>query len=148
MKTFCLRAGHAWHRCTLGAKRVLAADQTTQPLKRRRALICVQAFVRGVLCNWLVCLAVYMASATTTLPGKFLAILPPISMFIALGLEHSVANMFIIPAGIFAAGEVAWADCLLSNLLPVTLGNTVGGALCVAFMYSSVYSNVAWRSHV
>jgi len=102
----------------------------------------MQAFVRGILCNWLVCLAIWMATAVTTLPGKALAILFPISAFISIGLEHSVANMFIIPAGIMAGANVTWGQFFMSNLLPVTLGNTFAGAVCVAFAYYTVYGKL------
>lgn len=100
----------------------------------------MQAMARGIMCNWLVCLAVWMATASSSLPGKALAVLPPISAFIALSLEHSVANMFIIPAGIMAAGKVTWATFLVKNLLPVTLGNIVGGAVFVALAYAAAFS--------
>ena len=71
-----------------------------------------------ILCNWLVCMAVYISSMARDMAGKAIAIWFPISAFVTLGLEHSVANMFIIPAGIFAGAPVTWADFLLHNLLP------------------------------
>lgn len=97
------------------------------------------AFFRGILCNWLVCMAVYMASFAKDLPGKMVAIWFPISAFIALGLEHSVANMFIIPLGIMSGAAVSWNTFFLKNLLPVTLGNIVGGAVFVASAFSYTY---------
>jgi formate/nitrite transporter len=97
------------------------------------------ALVRGVLCNWLVCMAVWMASMAKDLPGKIVAIWFPISAFVAMGLEHSVANMFIIPLGIMNGAAVSWKDFLLKNLLPVTLGNIVGGAVMVAAVFSYAY---------
>jgi formate/nitrite transporter len=97
------------------------------------------AFVRGVLCNWLVCMAVWMASMAKDLPGKIVAIWFPISAFVAMGLEHSVANMFIIPLGIMSGAAVSWKDFLLKNLLPVTLGNIIGGAVMVAAVFSYAY---------
>jgi len=99
------------------------------------------AFVRGVLCNWLVCMAVYMASGCASLAGKMVAVYFPISAFVALGLDHSVANMFIIPLGMMRGAQVTVADFLLKNLIPVTLGNIVGGALCVMGLYGSAYGN-------
>lgn len=87
------------------------------------------AFVRGILCNWLVCMAVYMASGCSTMIGKMTAVWFPISAFVALGLDHSVANMFIIPLGIMRGAEITLGQMFLKNLLPVTLGNIVGGAL-------------------
>lgn len=97
------------------------------------------AFFRGILCNWLVCMAVYMASFAKDLPGKMVAIWFPISAFIALGLEHSVANMFIIPLGIMSGAAVSWNTFFLKNLIPVTLGNIVGGAVFVASAFSYTY---------
>merc|ERR1719296_369969 len=99
------------------------------------------AFVRGILCNWLVCMAVYMASGCASLAGKMVAVWFPISAFVALGLDHSVANMFIIPLGMMRGASITTSDFLLKNLLPVTLGNIVGGALCVMGLYGSAYGN-------
>mmetsp|Transcript_4291 Transcript_4291/g.4858 ORF Transcript_4291/g.4858 Transcript_4291/m.4858 type:complete len:269 (-) Transcript_4291:162-968(-) len=91
------------------------------------------AFVRGILCNWLVCMAVYMASGCSTMIGKMTAVWFPISAFVALGLDHSVANMFIIPLGIMRGAEITFSEMIIKNLIPVTLGNIVGGALmCMA----------------
>lgn len=89
------------------------------------------AFVRGILCNWLVCMAVYMASGASSLIGKIIAVWFPISAFVALGLDHSVANMFIIPLGIMRGADVTYKMMIMNNLIPVTLGNIVGGLLCV-----------------
>jgi len=100
-----------------------------------------QAFVRGLMCNWLVCMAVYMASGASTLVSKMVAIWFPISAFIALGLEHSVANMFLIPLGMLRGADVSMSSFLLRNLLPVTLGNIVGGAAIVAGMYAAAYGS-------
>lgn len=99
------------------------------------------AFIRGLLCNWLVCMAVYMASGASSLAGKMVAIFFPISSFVALGLEHSIANMFIIPLAILRGADISFSAFLLKNLLPVTLGNIVGGAFCVAGMYSMTYGS-------
>jgi len=114
-----------------GASVAVAAAKTSLSFKA--------AFVKGILCNWLVCMAVYLASFAKDLPGKMVAIWFCISAFVAMGLEHSVANMFIVPLGIFSGASVTWKAFLLKNLLPVTLGNIVGGAVCVAAVFSSVY---------
>jgi formate/nitrite transporter len=100
------------------------------------------ALVRGILCNWLVCMAVYLASFAKDVGGKMVAIWFPISAFVALGLEHSVANMFIIPLGIFSGAAVSWKAFLLQNLLPVTLGNIIGGAVCVATAFCMAYGKM------
>merc|ERR1711934_1248316 len=114
-----------------GASVAVAGAKTSLPF--------LQAFVRGILCNWLVCMAVYLASFAKDVAGKMVCIWFLISTFIALGLEHSVANMFIIPLGIFSGASVSWGAFVMKNLVPVTLGNIVGGALCVAFVFSKFY---------
>lgn len=98
-----------------------------------------EAFWRGVGCNWLVCLAVWLAIGSDDIVGKVFGIQFPIMAFVVLGFEHSVANMFFIPAAIFATGAVTWPAFLLNNLLPVTLGNIVGGVVFVAGIYWWVY---------
>jgi len=112
----------------------------------------VEALTRGIGCNWLVCLAVWMALASRQTVGKIFAIYFPIMGFVALGFEHSVANMYFIPAGIFlrtlaglpapdGVGPVSlgWDTFLLDNLLPVTLGNIIGGGLFVGMGYWGAY---------
>lgn len=98
-----------------------------------------EAFVRGILCNVLVCLAVWMCFAAHTVSGKVLAIIFPITAFVALGFEHSVANMYLIPVGAMQAGATVGAADFLGNLVPVTLGNMVGGGALVALVYWLVY---------
>ncbi|HNQ36008.1 MAG TPA: formate/nitrite transporter family protein [bacterium] len=97
------------------------------------------AFWRGVLCNWLVCLAVWMAAGTRDFAGKVLAVFFPVLAFVAMGFEHSVANMFFIPYGLFLSTvPLPGLDLrafLVGNLLPVTLGNLAGGAFFVGFLY-------------
>ncbi|NIA70243.1 formate/nitrite transporter family protein [Pelagibius litoralis] len=97
-----------------------------------------EAFFRGVLCNALVCLAVWLTFAARSVAGKVLAILWPITAFVALGFEHSVANMYLIPAGMLAGADAALAGFWL-NLSAVTLGNIVGGAGGVALTYWLAY---------
>lgn len=94
------------------------------------------ALLRGVLCNFLVCLAVWMAFCAQSAGGKVVSLFGPIFLFVMCGFEHSVANMYYIPAGIFLAenGEVTWLS-LWQNLLPVTLGNMVGGCGLGGILY-------------
>jgi formate/nitrite transporter len=119
----------------------------------------IQAFYLGILCNWLVCLAVWMAAGAMNVVGKIFAIFFPIWLFITSGFEHSVANMYYIPAGIFAKTNPAWAAAsglssqalealtwsafAVNNLLPVTLGNIVGGGVFVGMAYWASYANAA-----
>ena len=113
-----------------------------------------EAFFKGVLCNLLVCLAVWLAMAGHTVVDKILAIVLPISAFVAAGFEHSVANMYFIPLGILSADTVTlpasvnvaslgWSG-LAANLVPVTLGNIVGGSVLVAAVYFVVYRQHAF----
>jgi formate/nitrite transporter len=99
-------------------------------------------FVRGILCNWLVCTAVYLASFSRDVVGKMVALTIPVSAFVTLGLEHSVANMFIIPLAIFSGAAVTWKAFLFQNLLPVTLGNIVGGAVGMGAMMCWAYGKL------
>jgi formate transporter len=87
----------------------------------------VTAFVKAMLCNWLVCLAVVLAMTTTSTIGKIACAWMPIFIFFAQGFEHSVVNMFIIPTGMMMGAKVTVADWWLWNQIPVTLGNLVGG---------------------
>lgn len=98
----------------------------------------VQSFLRGIGCNWLVCLAVYLAIASDDVIGKILGIWFPIMAFVAIGFEHSIANMFFVPVAIFL-GEVSWGQFIANNLIPVTIGNIIGGAIFVALLYWYVY---------
>jgi formate transporter len=103
------------------------------------ALPPVAAFFRGILCNTLVCLAVWLCFAAHTVTGKVLAIVFPISAFVALGFEHSVANMYLIPVAILQGAPDVTIGGFVSNLVPVTLGNIVGGGVFVAAVYWLIY---------
>jgi formate/nitrite transporter len=111
------------------------------------------ALTLGILCNMLVCLAVWMTYSTPSTSGKILAVLFPITAFIAAGFEHSVANMYVVPVAILLKGVdtgfvstlqmdtslLTWANFLLRNLLPVTLGNILGGAGLIGTFYAIIY---------
>ncbi|HQL64572.1 MAG TPA: formate/nitrite transporter family protein [bacterium] len=112
----------------------------------------LEAFCRGIGCNWLVCLAVWLAAAGKDSISKIFGIYFPIMAFVASGFEHSIANMFFIPIGIFlknnpeiidrtfgCVSNLTWYGFILNNLVPVTLGNIVGGALFVGGAYYLVY---------
>jgi formate transporter len=87
----------------------------------------VTVFVKAMLCNWMVCLALVLAMTTTSTIGKLAALWMPIFIFFAQGFEHSVVNMFIIPTGMMMGAKVTVAQWWLWNQIPVTLGNLVGG---------------------
>jgi len=98
----------------------------------------VEAFFRGVLCNVLVCMAVWMALAGRSVTDKVVAIVFPITAFVAAGFEHSIANMYFFPLAIALGAPLSAAD-VLGNLLPVIAGNLVGGSVLVALVYWVIY---------
>ena len=106
----------------------------------------VQAFFRGVLCNVLVCMAVWMAMAGRSVVDKAVAVVPPIMAFVAAGFEHSIANMYLMPLAMLlqhfgplgATVPVTWGG-MLGNLLPVIAGNLVGGSVLVGLTYYVIY---------
>lgn len=122
---------------------------------KKVSLPIIEAFFRGVLCNWLVCLAIWMSFSSKAIVNKFFAILLPITSFIALSFEHSVANMFILPFAYLTQAslstnstptttipsmiELNWTTILSKNLLPVSLGNIVGGVFFVSFIFWLAY---------
>jgi formate/nitrite transporter len=116
----------------------------------------VQALALGVLCNLLVCLAVWLTFSARSVVDKISAIIFPIAAFVAAGFEHSVANMYFVPFGLiikafdreFVAtaaehgielSKLTWSAFLVRNLIPVTIGNIIGGALLVAAVYWSIF---------
>jgi len=117
----------------------------------------VQAVALGIMCNALVCMAVWMCYSARNVTGKILAIIPPISCFVAAGFEHSVANMYFVPLALFvkAGGDPAfftaigkspdafshltWGNFLGMNLVPVTIGNIIGGSVMVGLVYWFIY---------
>lgn len=101
-----------------------------------------QAFTRAILANWLVCIAIWMATSASSVPGKILGAYFPILTFVGIGLEHSVANMFFIPMGIVLGAPVTWKAFFLANLLPVTLGNIIGGAICMGTVYAVIFGKL------
>lgn len=115
----------------------------------------VEAVARGVLCNALVCLAVWLCFSSRSNSDKFFAVVFPITAFVACGFEHSIANMYFVPLGLLLAADPAvataagltpevlagltWPAFLLRNLLPVTLGNLLGGGVLVGAVYWFIY---------
>src|SRR5512136_867167 len=119
------------------------------------SLTFIQAIALGIMCNALVCMAVWLCFSARSTVDKILAIIPPISAFVAARFEHSIANMYFIPMGLFASTDSAWLASLgdkapkiasltwgnffLANLLPVTIGNIIGGAVMVGLVYWFAY---------
>jgi len=117
----------------------------------------IQAVALGIMCNVLVCMAVWMCYSARSTTDKILAIIPPIATFVAAGFEHSVANMYFIPVSLFIKNfgdasffekigktaadfpHLTWGNFFLGNLLPVTIGNIIGGAFMVGLIYWFIY---------
>lgn len=117
----------------------------------------LEAFALGILCNLMVCLAIWAAYGGRSTTDKVVAVWMPIALFVATGFEHSVANMFMVPLGILIAtgagsgfwaatgldasqfADLTWPNFLLDNLLPVTLGNIIGGGVMIGILYWTVF---------
>ncbi len=106
--------------------------------QNKAALPFTDALLKGIGCNILVCAAVWMASGASSAGSKAALCFFPVMLFVLCGLEHSIANMYYIPAGMLAGANVSVGSYLLNNLLPVTLGNVIGGA-GFACVYALVY---------
>ncbi|NNE64990.1 MAG: formate transporter FocA [Pyrinomonadaceae bacterium] len=132
-------------------------ENALQIATRKLSLGFVEAVVLGILCNVLVCLAVWLSFSARSTTDKILSIVPPITTFVACGFEHSIANMYFIPVALLlktGAGEefwsrigsapadfpdLTWGAFFVDNLLPVTIGNIIGGAVLVGAVYWFVY---------
>lgn len=140
------------------SKQYPAGDNTVGVVALKTAVAKVhlgfgQAIALGILCNALVCLAVWLCYGAHSTTDKIAAIILPITAFVAAGFEHSVANMYYIPYGLFiqafdpgfvttskvAMDGLTWGSFFIKNLLPVTIGNIIGGAIFVGIVYWSVY---------
>jgi formate/nitrite transporter len=103
-------------------------------------------FVKAILCNWMVCLGVVMAMSSTSTIGRIAGAWMPILVFFAQGFEHSVVNMFIIPAGMMMGAKVSFADWWVWNQIPVTLGNLVGGLVFTGLALYVTYGRTTAQS--
>ena len=142
---FLMMKSGQWNACDsmLGARTILIANSKVN-------LEFCEAFILGIFCNWLVCLAVWMSFGSDSQVGKMLCAFFPVMLFVLSGFEHSISNMYYIPAGIFAKSvpayaaasglgdglaSLTWSGFFIHNLLPVTLGNIVGGGIFVGLAY-------------
>jgi len=98
--------------------------------------------VKAMFCNWLVCLAVLLSTQAKDMGGKYVSIWLPVSTFVSIGFEHSVANMFLLPAGLMSQNDITLQTALVHNLLPVTVGNAISGALFVGATMSYLYGSL------
>ena len=103
-----------------------------------------QLFYRGIFANWLIAMGVWGAYRTPNIVGKVLLIGIPVSVFFAIGFEHSIVNHFALAAGIWAGGEYTWGEAWFNNLVPVTLGNIVGAMILQGMVYWYVAGMPVW----
>ncbi|GBU08745.1 formate channel [Bacteroidales bacterium] len=96
-------------------------------------------FIKGIAANWLVCLGTWMGFAGKDIASKAIGIWIPVMIFVSLGYEHSIANMFFVPAAIYSGAAITWGSFIVNNLIPATLGNFVGGAVFVGMVYWRIY---------
>lgn len=99
----------------------------------------ITVFVKAIGANWLVCLGMFMGYASKDIIGKCIGIWIPVMLFVTLGYEHSIANMFFIPASIYSGANISWTEFIVNNLIPATLGNFLGGMLMVGSTYWYLY---------
>jgi formate transporter len=118
---------HAPDKTGLANKMILAATAKTVGYEHAGAAGMFTVFVKAILCNWLVCLGVVLAVGSRSTIGKIAAAWLPITIFYALGFEHAVVNMFLIPTAMLLGAKISFAQWLLWNQIPVTIGNLVGG---------------------
>jgi formate/nitrite transporter len=118
-----------------------AAERAMAVASSKASMPFMDAVIRGILCNILVVLACWFQAGSKEMAGKILAVWFPIMMFVFAGFEHSVANMTYIPLGMFLGADVTIGGFLLGNLIPVTIGNLVGGALFIPVIYTLVYKD-------
>ena len=95
-----------------------------------------------MLCNWMVSLAVFMAGASNDLSGKLVGCWFPTSTFVGIGLEHSVANLFLMPCALLLGAQLTIQDVVFKNLIPAIIGNAISGAVIVAGSYSYQYGKL------
>lgn len=99
----------------------------------------IPVFLKGIGANWLVCMGMFLGYAAKDIIGKCVGIWIPVMLFVTLGYEHSIANMFFIPTAIYVGADISWADFIVKNLIPSTFGNFIGGALFVGLPFWYLY---------
>jgi formate/nitrite transporter FocA (FNT family) len=132
-------SGHVTDASGVAAKIAAIADAKTLAYAKFGAFGILTAFVKAVLCNWMVCLGVVMAMTSKSTIGKIVGAWLPIFTFFAQGFEHSIVNMFVIPAGILFGAKATIADWWIWNQIPVTIGNFVGGSIFTGFALYLTY---------
>ena len=115
-----------------------ASNKVISIAQSKSTLTILEALIRGILCNMIVVLAVWMATAAQDIISKIFACWFPIMLFVLCGFEHSVANMFFIPMGMLLGANVTIGQ-LITNLIVVTIGNMIGGAILIPYMYNKIF---------
>lgn len=118
------------------------ADMAIRVIIKKTSFTFGQTVVKAIMCNWLVCMAVWLATSAQDLASKMVGIWFPISMFIMIGFEHSVANMFMLPAGLLSGAPVSIATAWWKNLLPVTIGNLIAGTVIIGAGFSFAFGKL------
>jgi formate/nitrite transporter len=132
-----------WFMSQSGLVSGVIATKAIKIAEAKVGLSSMQVLFRAIMCNWLVCLAVWLALASHDVVGKIFGIFFPIMAFVASGFEHSVANMYFIPMGMILSPEtVSWGG-MVNNILWATVGNIIGGAGFVAFIYYMIFRKCA-----
>lgn len=98
-----------------------------------------KVLLKGIGANWLVCLGTWMGYAGKDIMSKSIGIWIPVMLFVTLGYEHSIANMYFIPAAIYSGADILWSTFIINNLIPATIGNLIGGCIFVGCAYWYVY---------
>lgn len=101
-----------------------------------------QMLVRGIMCNYLVNMAVFLAMQARDMMGRYIGIFIPVSTFVTSGFEHSVANMFLLPAAVIAGAPITWGDVFIKNMIPVTIGNAISAAVLVSGYFSYMFGKL------
>ena len=115
-----------------------ASNKVISIAQSKSTITILEALIRGILCNMIVVLAVWMATAAQDIISKIFACWFPIMLFVLCGFEHSVANMFFIPMGMLLGANVTIGQ-LITNLIVVTIGNMIGGAILIPYMYNKIF---------
>lgn len=132
------KCGHTYE-TGITIKIIAVATDKTLAYQQLGAAGMVVVFTKAILCNWMVTLGVVMGLTSTSTMGKIFALWLPIFTFFALGLEHCVVNMFVIPTAMMLKAPITWSDWWLWNQIPATLGNIVGGFFFTGVLLSLTY---------
>jgi formate/nitrite transporter len=118
------------------------ADMAIATVVKKCSMPFGPTLVKAIMCNWLVCMGVWLSTQAQDMGGKMVGIWFPISMFVAIGFEHSVANFFLLPIGLLAGAPLSIFDIVVKNIIPVTIGNTIAGAIVVGCGFSFMFGRL------